>query len=136
VVAGYHRCLFLRAHNVLDRSMRRPSYRHYLHLIQEQIKRNLIYSFAWLATSSPSDMLEKVWTIDRKTLERARNSGELICCGPTRVQGAWFLAWASATENERRGFANRKIYGRYWPPTKRSRHGVDKKRIGAGHANA
>jgi len=113
--------------------MRQPSYKHYLHLIQEQIKRNLTYSFAWLSTLDPG-MPEKVWTIDRKTLERARNSGELICCSPTSVQGAWFLAWASASEDERRGFINRKIYGRYLPPTKRSRHGEDKAKAARSNA--
>ena len=95
--------------------MRQPPYRHFLHLIQEQIKRNLTYSFAWLARMCPPGMPEKVWTINRKTLERARNSGELICCGPTSVQGAWLLDWMNATENERREFINRNIYGRYRP---------------------
>lgn len=116
--------------------MKRPSYRHYLHLIQGQIQRKLIYSFAWLATASPPDMPEKIWTIDRKTLERARNSGELICFGPTSVLGCWFLDWANATEEERRAFINRNIFGRYWPRTDRSPNGVDKERASAASADA
>ena len=101
--------------------MNQPSYRHFLHLIQDQIKRNLTYSFAWLATCSPPDMPRKIWTINRKTLERARNSGELICCNSgTSVLGAWLLAWVNATEDERRAFINRKIHGRYWPQQRRT----------------
>ena len=116
--------------------MKRPSYRHYLHLIQRQIQRKLMYSFAWLATASPPDMPEKIWTIDRKTLERARNSRELICFGPTSVLGCWFLDWVSASEAERRGFVNRKIYGRYWPRTERTKNGVNKQRASAASINA
>lgn len=114
--------------------MRHPNYKQYLHLIQEQVKRNLTYSFAWLSTLDPG-MPEKIWKINRRTLERARNTGELICCSPTSVLGCWFLDWVNATENERRAFANRKIFGRYWPQ-QRSRYGVNKDKAKTAHANA
>ena len=115
--------------------MRQPSYKQFTHLMPDHIKRNRAYSFIWLATCSPPDMPLKVWRINRRTLERARKAGELICCGPTSVKGEWLLWWVMATDEQRREIAKKKIAGRY-RPDKRSHHGVNKDKAEAAHANA
>lgn len=85
--------------------MKRPSYKAYMHLIQRDIDLRLMYSFTYLSMIRP----DKSWTIDRRTLERAREAGELICATPTMIKGEWLLDWLGKTPEQRQTFARSKF---------------------------
>lgn len=91
------------------------SYIYYLHEIQE-LKRNRLYSFAYLIKVSPPD---KVWGVNRSTLVRERDNGRLICHRRTAVLGSYFIDWATTPAIERDKFIKMKVHGRYWPQTNR-----------------
>lgn len=84
--------------------MKNASYKARLSEIQDSIKGNLIYSFAEL--SQPNG---RTWAISRKTLERARDAGELLCMSQTRVKGEWLRDWLNKTPIQRREFAQSKL---------------------------